>query len=98
MKQLRAILLLPGIIAVVIPATILYFTGIVWPPSPWNAVIGSLLRDPWAGPHGLDESPFRHDWAWHPGSVEPATEARRAWRLPACPKSDDYRGPLHSLG
>ncbi len=43
MKQLRAILLLPGIIAVVIPATILYFTGVIWPPSPWSVVIGSLL-------------------------------------------------------
>ena len=42
MKQLRAILLLPGIIAVVIPATILDFTGIVWPPSPWNVGFGSL--------------------------------------------------------
>jgi protein-S-isoprenylcysteine O-methyltransferase Ste14 len=43
MKQLRAILLLPGMVAVAIPATILYFTGIAWPPCPWNAVIGSLF-------------------------------------------------------
>ena len=33
-KQLRAILLLPGMVAVVIPATILYCTGVAWPPSP----------------------------------------------------------------
>ena len=43
MKQLRAILLLPGIVAVAIPATILYFTGVVWPPSPWNIVVGLLF-------------------------------------------------------
>ncbi len=42
-KQLRAILLLPGIVAVIIPATILYRTGIVWPPSPWNIGIGSVF-------------------------------------------------------
>ena len=42
-KQLRAILLLPGIIAVIIPATILYRTGIGWPPSPWNIGIGSVF-------------------------------------------------------
>ena len=45
-KQLRAILLLPGMVTVVIPATILYFTGIGWPPSPWNIVlpvIGSVF-------------------------------------------------------
>ncbi len=38
-KQVRAILLLPGIIAVIIPATILYCTGVAWPPSPWNIVL-----------------------------------------------------------
>ena len=38
-KQLRAILLLPGMVTVVIPATILYFTGVHWLPSPWNAVL-----------------------------------------------------------
>ncbi len=42
-KQLRAILLLPGIIAVAIPATILYFTGVVWPPLPRNAIVGSVF-------------------------------------------------------
>lgn len=45
-KQLRAILLLPGMVTVVIPATILYCTGVAWPPSPWNIVlpvIGSVL-------------------------------------------------------
>ena len=39
-KQLRAILLLPGIVAVVIPATIIYFTGISQPRS---IVIGSFF-------------------------------------------------------
>ena len=41
-KQLRAILLLPGTVAIVIPATILYFTGI----RPWNVallVVGSIF-------------------------------------------------------
>ena len=42
-RQLRAILLLPGTVTVVIPATILYCTGIVWPPSPWNVVIGMIF-------------------------------------------------------
>jgi len=42
-KQIRAILLLPGIIAVAIPATILYGTGVAWPPSPWNIVIGCVF-------------------------------------------------------
>lgn len=45
-KQLRAILLLPGMVTVVIPATILYCTGLAWPPSPRNIVlpvIGSLF-------------------------------------------------------
>ena len=40
MKQLRAILLLPGIIAVAIPAIILYFTGISQPRS---MVIGAVF-------------------------------------------------------
>lgn len=43
MKQVRAILLLPGIVAIAIPATILYHTGVAWPPSPWNIVIGSVF-------------------------------------------------------
>jgi protein-S-isoprenylcysteine O-methyltransferase Ste14 len=38
-KQLRAILLLPGMVTVVIPATILYFTGVAWPLFPWNIVL-----------------------------------------------------------
>ena len=42
-KQIRAILLLPGVIAVVIPATILYCTRAGWPPSPWNIVIGCVF-------------------------------------------------------
>jgi hypothetical protein len=42
-KQIRAILLLPGMVTVVIPATILYCTGAAWPPSPWNTVIGSVF-------------------------------------------------------
>jgi protein-S-isoprenylcysteine O-methyltransferase Ste14 len=45
-KQLRAILLLPGMVTVVIPATILYTTGIGWPSSAWNIalpVIGSIF-------------------------------------------------------
>ena len=42
-RQLRAILLLPGVIAVAIPATILNFTGIAWPPSPWRMILGSLF-------------------------------------------------------
>jgi len=42
-KQLRAILLLPGMVTVVIPATILYGTSVAWPPSPWNSVIGCVF-------------------------------------------------------
>jgi protein-S-isoprenylcysteine O-methyltransferase Ste14 len=45
-KQVRAILLLPGVMTVVIPATILCFTGIRWPSFPWNivlAIMGSIL-------------------------------------------------------
>ena len=45
-KQLRAILLLPGVVMVAIPATILYSTGIGWPPFPWGIVlpvIGSVF-------------------------------------------------------
>jgi protein-S-isoprenylcysteine O-methyltransferase Ste14 len=42
-KQVRAIILLPGSIAVIIPAAILYFTRAGWPPSPWNVVTGSLF-------------------------------------------------------
>ncbi len=45
-KQLRAILLLPGMVTVVIPATILYCTGVAWPPQPWNIillVVGSMF-------------------------------------------------------
>ena len=38
-KQLRAILLLPGMVVVAIPATILYFTGLNWLPSPWSIVL-----------------------------------------------------------
>lgn len=40
MKQLRAILLLPGTVTVVIPATILYFTGIS---QSWNIVAGIVF-------------------------------------------------------
>jgi protein-S-isoprenylcysteine O-methyltransferase Ste14 len=46
MKQLWAILLLPGMVTVVVPATILYFTGVHWPSAPWDvflAAIGSLF-------------------------------------------------------
>ncbi len=42
-KQIRAVLLLPGMLAVVIPATILYYTGMAWPPSLWNIVIGCVF-------------------------------------------------------
>ena len=45
-KQLRAILLLPGTVTIVIPATILYFAGLAWPPPPWNIVlpvVGSIF-------------------------------------------------------
>ena len=42
-QQIRAILLLPGIIAVAIPATILYFTGVVWPPTLCNVVTGTVF-------------------------------------------------------
>jgi len=38
-KQLRAILLLPGMATVVIPATILYIAGIRWPSFPWSIVL-----------------------------------------------------------
>jgi len=41
-KQLRAILLLPGMVTIVIPATILYFAGIRWPSPPWNIVLPVL--------------------------------------------------------
>ncbi|MEI8376557.1 MAG: isoprenylcysteine carboxylmethyltransferase family protein [Planctomycetota bacterium] len=41
-KQLRAILLLPGMVTVVIPATILYFTGTGWPPPLWKIIIGCV--------------------------------------------------------
>ncbi len=45
-KQLRVILLLPGMVTVVIPATILYLTGLRWRSFPWNLVlpvIGSIF-------------------------------------------------------
>ena len=42
-KQVRAILVLPGIVAVAIPAAILYRTAVAWPPSPWNIAIGTVL-------------------------------------------------------
>ena len=38
-KHLRAILLLPGSVLVVIPATILYTSWQGWPPFPWNVVL-----------------------------------------------------------
>ena len=38
-KQIRAVLLLPGTVTVVIPATILYFTAHPILPSPWNIVL-----------------------------------------------------------
>jgi protein-S-isoprenylcysteine O-methyltransferase Ste14 len=38
-KQLRAILLLPGMVTIAIPATILYFTGVAWRSFPWNIVL-----------------------------------------------------------
>ena len=40
MKHLRAILLLPGMVTVVIPATILYYTGIR---QPWSIVGGCVF-------------------------------------------------------
>lgn len=45
-KQLRAILLLPGMVTVVIPTTILCFAGIRWLSPPWTIVLpvtGSIL-------------------------------------------------------
>ena len=41
-KHLRAIVLLPGIVGVVIPAAILLLTGVAWPPSWWNLAFGAL--------------------------------------------------------
>jgi protein-S-isoprenylcysteine O-methyltransferase Ste14 len=41
-KQLRAILLLPGMVSVLIPATILHFTRAGWPSSRWNIVLGAI--------------------------------------------------------
>jgi hypothetical protein len=40
MRHLRAILLLPGMVTVVVPAAILYVTGVRWPPSPWQPLHG----------------------------------------------------------
>jgi len=42
-KQLRAILLLPGMVTVVVPAIIVYATGMKWPPSWWSIAFGTLL-------------------------------------------------------
>ena len=42
-KQLRAILLLPGMVTGVIPATILGRTGVAWPPPAWKIAIGSVF-------------------------------------------------------
>ena len=42
-EQVRAILLLPGIVAVAIPAAIFNFTGFAWSPSPWNIAIGAVF-------------------------------------------------------
>src|SRR5208283_2090823 len=42
-KQIRAILLLPGMVTVVIPATILYGTSVAWPPTSWNIVSGCVF-------------------------------------------------------
>ena len=41
-KHLRAILPLPGIVTLPNPATILYLTGIRWPPFPWNIVLAVI--------------------------------------------------------
>jgi protein-S-isoprenylcysteine O-methyltransferase Ste14 len=38
-KQIRAILVLPGMVTIVIPATILYFNGINGFPAQWNVVL-----------------------------------------------------------
>lgn len=38
-KQLRAILLLPGMVTVIIPAAVLYWFGVAWPLSPWNIIL-----------------------------------------------------------
>jgi protein-S-isoprenylcysteine O-methyltransferase Ste14 len=37
-KQLRAIILLPGTVTILIPASILYFTGIL----PWNIILAAI--------------------------------------------------------
>lgn len=45
-KHLRAILLLPGMVTVAIPAAILHFAGIHWRSPPWTIVLpvtGSIL-------------------------------------------------------
>jgi hypothetical protein len=55
-KQLRAILLLPGIVTVVIPATVLYFTAIGRP-----AATGVVMM-PLAAPIQAEQPPtFRAD-------------------------------------
>src|SRR5208283_5314100 len=41
-KQIRAILLLPGVVTIAIPAIILYPNGIVWRSYPWNIVLPVL--------------------------------------------------------
>ena len=100
-KQLRAILLLPGMVVVAIPATILYFTGLNWLPSPWSIVLpvvgnlfvilGLILM---AGTIALFITVGKGTLA----PLEPATEARRAGRLSARPQPDDRRRLLHPLG
>ena len=87
-KQLRAILLLPGMVTVVIPATILYFTGIS---QSWNIVVGSLFVFLGLASDGLDDPAFHHGREGDARPVEPDAEARRAWRLPTRPQSDDHR-------
>ena len=42
-RPLRAILLLPGVVLVAVPAVILYFTGVKWPPSIASLIIGLVL-------------------------------------------------------
>ena len=70
-KQLRAILLLPGMVTVAIPAIILYFTGLNWLPSPWSIVLpvvgfvfvilGLILM--------VGQSPLHHGWKRHTRSL-----------------------------
>ena len=101
-KHLRAIILLPGVVTLVIPGIILWRTGMdswgLWQSVPaiedHPAHHRGHLHLPGAPAHDRHDPPLRDGGQGYARPVGAAAEARGTGHLLPCPQSDDVRGTL----